>query len=77
MLSLSYVTLQMFSQAHVNYCALHMPVISLLCVPLDRHVALDFLGFASCMLYSDISAFRWVPDRYAPLLRFRNRGNER
>ncbi len=45
-------------------------------VLLDRHAVSDFHGFASCMLYSDISALRWVLDRYAPMLRSHNGDNE-
>jgi len=45
---------------------------SLLSVFQSRHVASDFPGFASCMLYSGISVFRWVLDRSAPIGHFRN-----
>ncbi len=48
---------------------------SLLGVLLDRHVASDFHGSASCRLCNEISAFRWGLAHFASLLRFHNEDN--
>jgi hypothetical protein len=60
------------ARALVNYFALHKLSESLPDVLLGRHAVSDFHGFASCMLDSDISAFRWVLDRYVLILRSHN-----
>lgn len=57
--SLRSVTPQRSIRALANCFALHRLSESLLDALLDRHVASDFHGFASCMLYSDISASHW------------------
>ena len=66
------VTPQRSARARANCFALHRLSESLLDVLLDRHGASDFHGFASCMLYSDISVFHWVLDHSAPILHSRN-----
>jgi hypothetical protein len=75
MKSLRYVTPQRSALALANCFALHRLSGSLLGVLLDRHVASDFHGFASCMLDSDISAFHWVLAHSASLLHSRNGDN--
>ena len=68
--------LQMFSPDLASYYALHMLAGFLLSFLLDKHVELDFPDFASCILYSDISAFHWEIDRCAWSLRFHSEDNE-
>ena len=73
--SLRFGTLQRSARALADCFALHRFAESPLGVLLSRHVASDSHGSASCILCTDISAFRWGLARFASLLRFRNGDN--
>ena len=70
--SLRFGTPQRSARVPANCFALHSLSESPLGVLLSRHVASDSHGSASCILCTDISAFRWGLARFASLLRFRN-----
>jgi hypothetical protein len=68
---------QMFSQLHANYYALDTHALSLPCVPLNIHEALDFPDGFACTPGRSISASHWMHARYAPISHLYNVGTKR